>query len=125
MVAGYSKLLILFVSFIFIIKRAVQNLGSNCCGQVVSVLAIYSVNPSSNPAEVYCFISINCLKRMKINKNARGWHILLKKLPNSHHSCLLEVRVCAVTGLDDAVAAVEDRDHEHAEGEHVAGRGAN
>ena len=50
---------------------------------------------------------------------------LLKKLPNSYHSCLLEVRVCAVTGLDDAVAAVEDRDHEHAEGEHVAGRAAN
>ena len=31
-------------------------------GQVVSVLAFYSVDPSSNPAEVNSFNSLNCLK---------------------------------------------------------------
>ena len=43
------------------------------------------------------------------------------KYVSTHHSCLLEVGVCAVAGLDEAVAAVEDRDHQHPEGEHVAG----
>ena len=37
-------------------------------GQVVSVLAFYFVDPSSNPAEIYSFNSVNCLKRTKINK---------------------------------------------------------
>ena len=34
---------------------------------MVSVLAFYSDDPSSNPAEVYSFYSVNCLKRKKIN----------------------------------------------------------
>ena len=37
-------------------------------GQVVSVLAFYFVDPSSNPAEIYSFNPVNCLKRTKINK---------------------------------------------------------
>ena len=37
-------------------------------GQVVSVLAFYSDNPSSNPAEVYNFSVKLLLKRTKINK---------------------------------------------------------
>ena len=41
-------------------------------GQVVSVLALYSDDPSSNPAEVYSFSVILCLKRTKINKNEAG-----------------------------------------------------
>ena len=40
----------------------------SCGGQVVSVLAFYSIDPSSNPAKVYSFNSVNCLKRTKINK---------------------------------------------------------
>ena len=41
-------------------------------GQVVSVLAFYSNDPSLNPAEVYNF-SVNCLsKRTKINKKETG-----------------------------------------------------
>ena len=38
---------------------------------MVSVLAIYSDNPSSNPADVYSF-SVIFLKRTKINKKEAG-----------------------------------------------------
>ena len=31
-------------------------------GKVVSVLAFFSDDPSSNPAEVYRFYSVNCVK---------------------------------------------------------------
>ena len=41
-------------------------------GQVVSVLAFYSDDPSSNPAEVYNFSVKLLLKRMKINKKEAG-----------------------------------------------------
>ena len=41
-------------------------------GQVVSVLAFYSDNPSSNPAEVYNFSVKLLLKRTKINKKLAG-----------------------------------------------------
>ena len=41
-------------------------------GQVVSMLAFYFHDPSSNPAEVYSFYSLNCLKRTKINKTRPG-----------------------------------------------------
>ena len=37
-------------------------------GQVVSVLAFNSDDPSSIPAKVYSFYSVNYLKRRKINK---------------------------------------------------------
>ena len=37
-------------------------------GQVVSMLVFFSNDPSSNPAEVYSFSVILCLKRTKINK---------------------------------------------------------
>ena len=43
-------------------------------GQVVSVLAFYSVDPSSYPAEVYSLNSVNCLKRTK-NKQKKNRHI--------------------------------------------------
>ena len=41
-------------------------------GQVVSVLAFYSNNPSSNPAEAYSFSVILCLKRTEKNKKEAG-----------------------------------------------------
>ena len=41
--------------------------GGGGGGQVVSVLTFYTDDPSSNPAEVYNFYSINCLKGTKIN----------------------------------------------------------
>ena len=41
-------------------------------GQVVSVLAFYSDNPSSNPAEVYNFSVKLLLKRTKLNKKEAG-----------------------------------------------------
>ena len=41
-------------------------------GQVVSVLAFYSDDPSSKAAEVYIFYSVNCLKRTEINKTRLG-----------------------------------------------------
>ena len=51
----------------FDIKKYLLELGSGG-GQVVSVLALYSDDPSSNPAEVYIFsVKLN-LKRTKINK---------------------------------------------------------
>ena len=37
-------------------------------GQVVRVLAFYSIDPSSNPAEVYNIYHKLLLRRMKINK---------------------------------------------------------
>ena len=41
-------------------------------GQVVSVLAFYSDDPSLNPADVYNFSVKLLLKRMKINKKEAG-----------------------------------------------------
>ena len=41
-------------------------------GQSVSVLAFYSDDPSSNPAEVYNFSVKFLLKRTKINKKRPG-----------------------------------------------------
>ena len=41
-------------------------------GQVVSVLAFYSDDPSLNPAEVYNFSVKLLLKRTKINKKEAG-----------------------------------------------------
>ena len=41
-------------------------------GQVVSVLAFYSDDPSSNPAEVYNFSVKLLLKRTKINGKEAG-----------------------------------------------------
>ena len=51
-------------------------------GQVVTVLAFYSVDLSSNPAEVYSFNSVNCLKRTKINKKRPGL-AHLKNIPKA------------------------------------------
>ena len=42
---------------------------------MVRVLAFCSVDPSLNPAEAYSFSSVNCLKRMKLNR----WSILINK----------------------------------------------
>ena len=36
------------------------------------MLAFYPGNPSSDPAEVYTFHSVNCLKRIKINEKEAG-----------------------------------------------------
>ena len=48
-------------------------------GQVVSVLAFYSDDPSSNPAEVYNFSVKLLLKRTKINKKRPGLAHFFKK----------------------------------------------
>ena len=48
-------------------------------GQVVSVLAFYSDNPSSNPAEVYNFSVKLLLKRTKIKTKKRPGLAHLKK----------------------------------------------
>ena len=39
---------------------------------MVSVPAIYSEDPSANPAEVYSFYSVNCLKRTEIIQKRPG-----------------------------------------------------
>ena len=39
-----------------------------CGGQVVRVLAFYSDNPSSNPAEAYSFLSVKFVFEKKENK---------------------------------------------------------
>ena len=41
-------------------------------GQVVSMLAFYSDDPSLNPAEAYSFSETLCLKRMKIKQKRPG-----------------------------------------------------
>ena len=48
-------------------------------GQVVSEIGFYSDDPSSNPAEVYSFSVILCLKRTKINEKETGVGSLFKK----------------------------------------------
>ena len=46
--------------------------------------------------------------------------------PNcTHRSGLLEVGAGAVVGLNEALPAVEERHHEHAQGEEVAGHAAH
>ena len=47
-------------------------------GQAVKMLAYYSDDPISNPADAYSFSVIFVLKRTKINKKGRGWHIFKK-----------------------------------------------
>ena len=49
-------------------------------GLVVSVLAFYSDDPSSIPAEVYNFFCKILLKRTKINKKRPGLAHFLKKI---------------------------------------------
>ena len=48
-------------------------------GQVVSMLALYSEDLSSNPAEVLDFSVELCLKRTKINKKEAGVGPFFKK----------------------------------------------
>ena len=50
-------------------------------GQVVSVLAFSSDDPSSNPAEVYNFSVKLLLKRTKLNKKEAGVGPFLKNGP--------------------------------------------
>ena len=59
-------------------------------GQVVSVVAFYSDDPSSNPAEVYRFDSVNCLKITE-NKLERGWGWPIKKYQNATAYCAVIV----------------------------------
>ena len=61
------------------IKKWCHHLGRGG-GQVASVLAFYSVNLSSNPAEAYSFLYNLCLKRMNINKKKPGFAHFLKEL---------------------------------------------
>ena len=63
-------------------RQTETNIGTNietkkCSGggQVVNVLAFYSVDPSSNPAEVNNFNSLNCF----INKKRPGLAHFFKK----------------------------------------------
>jgi hypothetical protein len=49
----------------------------------------------------------------------------MAKCTRSYHSCLLEVSVWVVVGLDEALSAVEDGHHEHAQREHVAREAAH
>ena len=59
---------------------------------MVSMLAFYSVNPSSNPADVYSFsVSNLCWKRTKINKKSPGCAHFKKK----QNKCILSLnRFC-------------------------------
>ena len=60
-------------------------------GQVVSVLAFYSDDPSSNPAEVYNFSVKLLLKRTKINKKEAGVGPFLK------HHLFINTKHCVVS----------------------------
>ena len=57
-------------------------------GQVVSVLAFYSDDPSSNPAEVYNFSVKLLLKRTKINKKEAGVGPFKKNILRHPFVCL-------------------------------------
>ena len=56
-------------------------------GQVVSVLAFYSDDPSSNPAEVYSFYSVNCSKRTKIIEKLFCLEKIVVEVNQSPPSC--------------------------------------
>ena len=60
-------------------------------GQVVSVLAFYSDDPSSNPVEVYNFSVKLYLKRTKKQKQP-GWHIKNNKQENNDSSNILKAQ---------------------------------
>ena len=60
-------------------------------GQVLSVLAFYSDDPSSNPTEVYNFSVKLLMKRTKINKKRPGL-AHLKKINSSFDGCIVESR---------------------------------
>ena len=60
-------------------KQIIMLLLGRGGGQVVSVLAFYSDDPSSNPAEVYNFSVKLLLKRTKIKKEAGVGPFFLKK----------------------------------------------
>ena len=66
--------------------KAARNRGRGG-GQMVSVLPLYSDEPSSNPADSTVFILLSCLKRMKINKKEAGDGPFFKKTrQNSKYS---------------------------------------
>ena len=60
-------------------------------GRVVSVLAFYYDDPSSNPADVYSFYSANCLKR---TKKRPGMAHFFKKTIKAHADpfCIIWLR---------------------------------
>ena len=58
----------LFITYAVNTLQKFNNLGRGG-GQVVSVLALYSNDPSSNPADANVFSEKLCLKRTKINQN--------------------------------------------------------
>ena len=53
-------------------KNTIASSVSHGCGQVVSVLAFFCDDPSSNPADAYSFFCKSCFKRPKINKKEAG-----------------------------------------------------
>ena len=61
--------------------------------QVVSVLAFYSDDPSSNPAEVYNFPVKLLLKRTKINKKRPGLAHFLKKNIHLYETSVISIMV--------------------------------
>ena len=63
-----------------------KRLGRGGGGQVVSVLAFYFDDLSSNPTEVYNFSVKLYLKRKEINKKRPGWSIFQETLKGDYFS---------------------------------------
>ena len=63
-------------------KIVVKNLSILGRGgyQVISVLTFYSDDPSSNPAVIYSFYYVNCLKKDENKQKEAGNGPFLKKL---------------------------------------------
>ena len=51
-------------------------------GQVVSVIAFYSDDPSSNPADITVFSVKFAFEKNKIKQKKPGWDHCLKKIEN-------------------------------------------
>ena len=66
-------------------------------GQVVSILAIYSDNLSSNPTEVYSFYSESCSKTTKINKKGPGMAHFLQHHSIGRYHCLIVISLKSET----------------------------
>ena len=66
------------MQLIIIIKKCIQFSLDRCGGQVVSVLAFYSDDLSSNHAEAYsCFCNIVFEKNENKQKRGLGWPTFL------------------------------------------------
>ena len=89
----------------------------------------YSVQlyPAFRQGQIKTFIK-NCEEELKeVNSKAHhlgaAWLLQFVYTPSNdvrtYHSCLLEIGACTVVCLDETLAQVEHRNHQHPKGENI------